>query len=120
MRIDLRKKPIIPLLVFKLKVYLLMSERNKSAFKQCSNLISTKNTTLAFCIKFHEWLDQCPQKCGFYQEGSIGKIDELKSKNYNFECHYFTHSTLISGEYRCKLFEQDNPLCESCKFVKNE
>ena len=92
--------------------------RNQTSFKFCSHLISANKSTLAYCLKYHDWLSQCPQKCVFYQKGNPGILNDLKTKMYNFECLYFTNGDTGKGDYLCQLFKQKNPLCEPCQFAK--
>ena len=92
--------------------------RNSPSFKTCEYLISTNKPSLAYCLKYHDWLNQCPQKCAYYQNGDPKSLDDLKTKMYNFECLYFTNSETEKGSYMCQLFKQNNPLCEPCQFAK--
>ena len=92
--------------------------RNNQSFKACSHLIFTNKLSLIYCLKYHDWLSQCPRKCAYYQKGNPGNIDKLETKMYNFECLYFTNSDTEAGSYMCQLFKQNNPLCEPCQFAK--
>jgi hypothetical protein len=85
-------------------------EEIDTPFKQCTNLVST-STSLAYCIKYHEWITKCPNKCGFFEEGSPGNLDNLKKEKFNPEC-------ADNSIYQCKLFKQENPMCESCQYLK--
>jgi hypothetical protein len=92
-------------------------EEIDTPFRQCTNLVST-STSLAYCIKYHEWITKCPNKCGFFEEGSPGNLDDLKKEKFNPECFYFARSDADNSIYQCKLFKQENPMCESCQYLK--
>jgi hypothetical protein len=92
------------------------SEKDES-FESCTYLAST-STSIAYCIKYHEWINKCPNKCGFFEEGTPGNIQDLKKQKFNPECLYFARSETDKSIYQCKLFKQDNPMCESCQYLK--
>jgi hypothetical protein len=111
-------KFIIEYKEIKPKVYYMDNGRNNPSFKTCRHLISTNKLSLVYCLKYHEWLSQCPQKCAYYQKGDPGNLNDLETKRYNIECLYFTNIDTENGDYMCQLFKQNNPLCEPCQFAK--
>ncbi len=92
-------------------------EEKDTPFKRCNHLVST-STSLAYCIKYHEWMTKCPKKCGYFEEGPPGNLDDLKKEKFNPECFYFSKSDTNNSIYQCKLFKQENPMCESCQYLK--
>jgi hypothetical protein len=86
-------------------------------FKLCTHLVST-STSLAYCINYHDWIAKCPIKCPFYKEGSSGNIEDLEKEKFNPECYYFAKNNTNDLIYQCKLFKQENPMCESCQYLK--
>ena len=93
------------------------TEQKDELFKYCIHLVTT-STSLSYCIKLHEWITKCPVKCGFFEEGSSGKIDNLRKEKFNPECYYFVRNRSGKFLYQCNLFKQENPLCESCQYLK--
>ena len=86
-------------------------------FKRCIHLIST-HSGLAYCITYHDWINQCPSKCPFFRTGTPGDMEHVKKNKFNPECFYFVRSDINSSNYQCKLFKQENPFCESCQYLK--
>lgn len=88
-------------------------------FKPCIYLIVTRTQIIAFCLEYREWINTCPSKCGYFEEGEVGTHEEVVGKKYNIDCHYFTR--IKSGEkvnYYCKLLEQNEPYCDMCLYAK--
>ena len=92
-------------------------EEKGSSFKQCTHLVST-STSLSYCINYHEWMTTCPSKCPYFKEGRSVDIKDLRNKKFNPECYYFAISDINDSLYQCKLFKQENPICESCQYLK--
>lgn len=95
-------------------------EIQPNSFKICSFLAKADNESLAYCLKYHEWIRTCPKKCVFFHEGEVRKISDLKSKKFVFECIYFSLDNETLNYPWCDLFSQKNPFCESCQFTKIE
>jgi hypothetical protein len=78
-----------------------------------------KGVIIAYCLRFHDWLDQCPRKCQEYIHGEVGKIIETERKRFNIECLYFSRKLQNNGSspiYYCNLLLQEDPFCYSCQF----
>jgi hypothetical protein len=88
----------------------------KPELRRCIKLLKTNDQKLGYCLIFREWIAQCPEKCGYIEEGEEGKIEETKERKLNHECVYFTR-TSESKDYYCDLFEQEGPFCDSCQFA---
>ncbi|MFX0050563.1 MAG: hypothetical protein ACFE8U_04655 [Candidatus Hermodarchaeota archaeon] len=91
-------------------------------FNHCIHLhesLYKKHVIIAYCLKFHDWLDQCPKKCQEYVHGEVGKIIDIERKRFNIECLHFNRKFGNNGSspiYYCSLMMQEDPFCHSCQF----
>jgi hypothetical protein len=103
-----------------------MMERNRDqaqslevydVFKECFFLLLSPSEALAFCLKFHMWIDACPPQCDQFQEGTPGELAEVESQHYDKECLHFTHK-MFEGhpEFFCTLYQLPKPLRRDCRF----
>ncbi|NHJ02474.1 MAG: hypothetical protein EAX86_10090 [Candidatus Heimdallarchaeota archaeon] len=95
--------------------------KNCMMYKFCQFLLTTKAETIAYCLKYREYINQCPDKCLFFLHGSSGSMEEVSTNNFLYNCLYFSRSkeeNTNSIRYFCELYEMDNPLCKSCQFPK--
>lgn len=86
-------------------------------FNRCIHLL--KSPDLAYCLRFREWLNQCPKRCQEHSPGEIGGIAETEQKKYNIECLHFSRREPNDGSnpvYFCNLMMQESPFCYSCHF----
>ncbi|MHA2176371.1 MAG: hypothetical protein ACXABI_16225 [Candidatus Hodarchaeales archaeon] len=98
-----------------------MSEEiQANSFSRCTFLAESDSKSLAYCLKYHEWIRTCPNKCAFFHEGESQQISGFREKKFNFECIYFTLDEEALNYHWCSLFSQKNPFCESCQFAKIE
>ena len=87
----------------------------KAKIRHCIKLLKTKEKNLSYCLIYKEWIDHCPPKCGYFEEGNAGSIEEIKKRKLNYECLYFSRKH-DEQDYFCKLFEQMSPFCDSCQY----
>ena len=92
------------------------SSKLKPELRRCIKLLKTNDPNLGYCLVYKDWIKNCPEKCGYFEEGEEGKIKEIEERKLDHECLYFT-KTSESKDFYCKLFEQDGPFCESCQFA---
>lgn len=89
-------------------------------FKRCIYLTATRTGTIAYCLKYREWINTCPAKCGYCEAGTTGTMEEVREKKFNMECKRFTRVKTKEGEvkYFCTLYLQEAPFCEKCLFAE--
>ncbi|MHA1975109.1 MAG: hypothetical protein ACTSW1_19140 [Candidatus Hodarchaeales archaeon] len=87
-------------------------------YKNCSNLLNTKGKQLSFCLKLHEWINECPHSCAFFNEGDMVEIDKLIEESYDVECLHFSNRVTKDGHmFICNLFASESPSCDLCQFA---
>jgi hypothetical protein len=89
----------------------------KTEFRHCLKLLDIKDNPLSYCIVYKEWINHCPPKCGYFEEGEVGMIENVKKRKLDYECLYFSRNSK-NMDYICILFEQESPFCESCQFSR--
>ncbi|MFX0084097.1 MAG: hypothetical protein ACFFAU_00350 [Candidatus Hodarchaeota archaeon] len=86
----------------------------KNEIQHCLKLLDTKDKSFRYCLVYKDWIDYCPPKCGYFEEGEAGTIENVKKRKLNFECLYFSRDS-NKIDYFCILFNQESPFCEFCK-----
>lgn len=91
-------------------------------FNRCIHLLVSKDqkqVIIAYCLRFREWLNQCPKSCQEYTSGEAGKIIDTEQKKFNIKCLHFNRISQSNGsspKYHCNLMMQEDPYCYSCQF----
>lgn len=82
-------------------------------FRNCVFLLSAK---VGYCLKFKEWINACPPKCGECIQGEVGELDIAEQNKYNIECLHFTRDVKRGSAFFCTLLRQEEPFCDACQF----
>ena len=99
--------------MFKDRVHLLES---LDIYKDCFFLLTSKDGSVGFCLKFKLWNEPCPPHCDQFTLGEVGSLEEAQSKNNDIDCLDFTRIEKDHPGYYCNLYKQIGPLCHSCHF----
>lgn len=71
---------------------------------------------MGYCLKYKDWSNHCPVKCGECVSGEVGELEVTEQKKYNIECLHFTREMKKGLIYFCTLMMQEEPFCDLCQF----
>ncbi|MHA1972538.1 MAG: hypothetical protein ACTSW1_06085 [Candidatus Hodarchaeales archaeon] len=87
-------------------------------FKICLSLIDCGITS--YCLKYREWIEDCPVYCPYYSSGRTSQCEEYRVKGFDIACIHLQRKKVSDGEiaFYCTQLDEREPQCKECTLAE--